>query len=173
MNAADRRNEIKEILKRSDTPISASLLAETLGVSRQVVVGDVALLRAAGQHIFATPRGYLFEKNASSSLLTFTASCKHTDHLLQEELYTIVDLGGSLEDVIVEHPVYGEIRANLHISSRYEADLFLNSLQEKQAYPLCALTGGVHLHTISCASEADFQRIASALAEKEILFDPE
>lgn len=172
MNTADRRNQIKDILKQGDAPISASSLAETLGVSRQVVVGDVALLRAAGEHIFATPRGYLLQKKESSSRLIFTVSCKHTDDLLREELYTIVDLGGSLEDVIVEHPVYGELRGNLHVSSRYEADLFLNSLQEQQAYPLCALTGGVHLHTVSCASEADFQRIAAALAERGILFDP-
>lgn len=173
MNAGDRRNEIKKILKQNQIPISASALAESLGVSRQVVVGDVALLRASGEHIFATPRGYLLQRKEPSSRLTCTVSCKHTDCLLKEELYTIVDLGGSLEDVIVEHPIYGEIRANLHVSSRYEADLFLDSLREEQAFPLCTLTGGVHLHTVSCVSEADFLRIVSALEEKGILFDPE
>ena len=47
MNAAQRRERILTRLNSAGAPLSASTLAAELGVSRQIVVGDVALLRAA------------------------------------------------------------------------------------------------------------------------------
>ena len=61
MDAAGRRQKIRETLERADHPISATTLAEQLGVSRQIIVGDVDLLRAAGEDISASPRGYLLK----------------------------------------------------------------------------------------------------------------
>ena len=57
MNAAQRRNLILEYLSAGERPQSAAALAQRLSVSRQVIVGDVALLRAGGAGITATPRG--------------------------------------------------------------------------------------------------------------------
>ena len=53
-----RRKEILRQLQLSEKPVSASRFARDLGVSRQIIVGDVALLRAAGEDIIATSRGY-------------------------------------------------------------------------------------------------------------------
>ena len=59
MRAEERRQAIRELLQNSKQPVSASVLAARFAVSRQIIVGDIALLRAAGADISATPRGYV------------------------------------------------------------------------------------------------------------------
>lgn len=168
MNANERRAQIEQILREANTPLSASALATQFGVSRQIVVGDVALLRAGGLNVLATPRGYVME---AQPLHTFEKqiACMHRDDRLAEEIYTIVDLGGAMLDVTVSHNVYGEITAPLHIFSRYDADLFLDKIKSSHAKPLCDLTDGVHLHRIRCLNEQIFLRITHVLAEKKLL----
>ena len=61
MDAAQRREEIRKILGRSREPVSAATIASEVHVSRQIVVGDIALLRAGGADIQATPRGYILQ----------------------------------------------------------------------------------------------------------------
>ena len=114
MNAAERRTQITQLLSEADKPVSATVLAAHCGVSRQIIVGDIALLRAGGLAILATPRGYILE-NASAvpAHAERRVVCCHEENRLLEELYTVVDLGGALIDVTVEHSVYGEIRAPL------------------------------------------------------------
>ena len=176
-SATQRREAIIKILSHSSEAVSASTLAARLKVSRQIVVGDVALLRAAGEQITATPRGYLLEKSKSQqedSRYIRTIACKH--HLgdgLARELYTVVDNGGELVDVIVEHPLYGQLSGPLKIRSRYDAKAFLDKVEEYSAQPLAALTDGIHLHTLACADEEAFQRIVQALAEQGILLEKE
>ena len=172
MNASQRREVILDILSQSREAISASALASRLGVSRQIVVGDVALLRASGEEIIATPRGYLLEGAGKKQILVRTIACKH--HLgdaMARELYTVVDNGGEVLDVIVEHPVYGQISGPLKLRSRYDVQMFLEKVEQYKAQPLAALTEGMHLHTISCENEETFKRIAKALAEQGILLD--
>lgn len=172
MDAAQRRQEILEFLKQNNQPVSASKIASRFGVSRQIIVGDIALLRASNIAISATPRGYILDDNDdSTNQCTHTIACKHNRDNLAEELYTIVDNGCGLIDVIVEHAVYGQISGRLHIFSRYDADNFIKKLSKDQALPLCDLTGGVHLHTISYPSEESYQRVLSQLKEKDILFN--
>ncbi len=166
---AERRKKIiMEQLQESEQPISASTFAQELGVTRQVIVGDIALLRAGGASIIATPRGYLLETAPSSS---FILACKHNKQDMKEELYTIVDCGCGLLDVIVEHPLYGQITCNLHIFSRSEADTFMKKLEETQAQPLCQITNDIHLHTLQCPSREHFQEVLSKLKEKDLLID--
>ncbi|MGE4548649.1 MAG: transcription repressor NadR [Intestinibacillus sp.] len=174
MNAAERREKIEQLLAEAEAPLSASAIARRFAVSRQVVVGDIALLRAGGLEVLATPRGYVLEAaSAAPCAYEATIVCAHDgDDRMAEELYTVVDLGGAVLDVTVEHSVYGQICAQLHVFSRYDTDLFLEKLQESGARPLCDLTGGVHLHKIRCADRATFERIAEALREKGILFPP-
>ena len=170
MNAGERRDKIIEILGESSQPVSASALAKRLNVSRQIIVGDVALLRAANEQISATPRGYVLEEQKDRPDTVYTIACRHNRENLAEELYTIVDNGGEVLDVIVEHPVYGQISGQLRIFSRYDVDMFLQKLDKSKAPPLSMLTDGVHLHTITCRTPEIYQRILAALEERNILF---
>ena len=164
-----RRQEILKVLQSSQKPESASSLARRFSVSRQIIVGDIALLRAASYAIDATPRGYVMQREDSQARRMI--ACRHEDARLQEELYTVVDNGCGVLDVIVEHPLYGEISGSLQIFSRYDVDAFCKKLEKEKANPLCALTGGIHLHTLYCPSEEAYQRVLSALREKGILFE--
>ena len=167
----DRKEKIIEEIKKSNKPISASTLAKKLGVSRQIIVGDVALIRASGTNIIATPRGYILDSKQQNQ--TYTIAVNHSQEQMADELYTIVDLGGRAIDVIVDHPVYGQLTGKLHLSSRYDVDQFIKKVNNNQAKPLSQLTDGLHLHTIQCPNEDTYQRIVSALDEKGYLFKKE
>lgn len=169
MNAATRREKIMQQLQQTSKPLSATAIAAQFSVSRQIIVGDIALLRAAGIAITATPRGYVLERPSKQDYLETSIVCEHGDDRLAEELYTVVDLGGALIDVTVEHSIYGQICAPLHIFSRFDADAFLHKLQTEQARPLCDLTGGIHLHRLRCPNEQVQARILTALQEKGLL----
>ena len=170
MNAAERRAKITALLRAADKPVSATVLAAQCGVSRQIIVGDVALLRAGGLAVLATPRGYSRDSTGAPAHAERRVVCRHGDDRLLEELYTVVDLGGALIDVTVEHSVYGEICAPLHIFSRYDADAFCRKLQGTDARPLCDLTGGVHLHTLRAVDEAALDRVVQGLADRGFLY---
>lgn len=170
MNAQQRRAAIFQQIQQEKQPISAGVLAKQFAVSRQIIVGDIALLRAQGCHIIATPRGYQYEEAKPIDHLKTIAVC-HRPEDLQAEIYTIVDLGGALVDVIVEHPIYGELRGLLHIYSRYDADRFFEKLHHQKARPLAELTDGIHLHTLQTHDEATFQRILQALREQGFLYE--
>lgn len=171
MNAKERRDLIISKLKETETPVSASALAKQLSVSRQVIVGDVALLRASGLKISATPRGYILEETPSEGFpFIGLLPCNHTPEQSREELYSIVDFGGYVIDVIVEHPIYGQLTGPLDIASRHDADLFIQHLaSHKTARPLSVVTGGLHFHRIGCKSEENFELIKDALKAKGIL----
>ena len=171
--ARQRRETILQLLRQiSDGgAISASALAAKLGVSRQIVVGDIALLRASGEEILATPRGYLLQ-NTDNGGLRRTIACKHhSGDAMARELYAIVDNGGEVLDVIVEHPVYGQISGALKLRSRYDVTAFLEKVERYRAQPLSALTDGIHLHTVFCRDEETFLRITQALQEQGILLE--
>ncbi|MDE8735186.1 transcription repressor NadR [Eubacteriales bacterium DFI.9.88] len=171
MDANKRRSQILALLKKSQMPVSASSLAEQLSVSRQIIVGDVAILRASGAHISATPRGYVYEEEASAFPYEGLLACRHSPDQLQEELYTIVDYGGFVIDVTIEHPLYGQLSGPLNIGSRYDVDLFIEKVEAAEnAKPLSVLTGGIHLHRIGCKDSAVFSLIKEKLDEKGIIF---
>ena len=163
MTASERRQQIARLLSASQAPISATTLSQELGVSRQIIVGDIALLRAAGQEITATARGYVIP--AQNGLLRRIA-CIHSAEETRDELDAMVDCGCTVVDVIVEHPVYGQ----LHLSSRYDVGQFLQKVSRSGARPLSALTGGVHLHTILCPDEAAWHRVRAALDQAGFLY---
>jgi len=167
MTAADRRNEIKKLLAAATAPVSASVLAAKFSVSRQVIVGDIALLRTAGENISATPRGYVVHHSETGIMHQIV--CNHNDEQMILELNTLVDYGCRVIDVIVEHPVYGSLEGELNISTRYDVSLFHKKICEAEAYPLSMLTGGVHIHTLSCPDEEAFLRAEQKLRELGIL----
>ena len=172
MNAAQRRESILEKLSAAKAPVSASALAGQLGVSRQIVVGDVALLRAGGAQIDATPRGY--QLHPAEKGFTGILACVHsTEDEMRTELYTVVDQGGVVVDVTVENSLYGELCGNLNIASRYDVDNFIRQAKDTPECLLSPMTGGVHLHTLHCPDAGTFQRIKKALDEKGILYRKE
>lgn len=168
MTAAQRRSAIYEQLTRADTPISATALAQRFSVTRQVVVGDIALLRAEGHRITATPRGYMIP---SETGLLRTIACHHSGADTQKELFAMVDCGCTVLDVIVEHPVYGQLTAPLALSSRYDVEQFVQRMADSHAQPISALTDGVHLHTLSCPSEDAFAHLKATLQSMGMLYE--
>ncbi|MDH6363761.1 transcriptional regulator of NAD metabolism [Enterococcus sp. PF1-24] len=167
-NGENRRLIILEKLTHSEKPISASRFAKDFGVSRQIIVGDIALLRAGGQEIIATARGYLLQQEEKGLLAKIAV--QHGPDLVAEELLTIVANGGEIIDVIVEHPLYGELQGGLHIKNQQEVTAFLDNCQKNSAALLSQLTAGIHLHTIRYQNPSDLTAIKAALAEKGILY---
>jgi uncharacterized protein len=167
MNAAQRREAISDRLKGASTPVSATALAREFGVSRQIIVGDIALLRAGGEPISATPRGYVRDQVGSGVL--HTVAVQHPDSEMEQELLICVDNGCTVVDVVVEHPVYGQLVGQLQLSSRYDVEQFLNRTRSGSAKPLSDLTGGIHLHRLRCPSEEAYQRVCKQLDEAGFL----
>lgn len=170
MDANERREVILSILTSSEVPIKGTDLSEQLEVSRQVIVQDVAILRARGENILATPQGYLMPQIYGKKKLVKTIVCTHQNNEeIEEELRIIVDLGGKVLDVVVEHPLYGEIKSQLQIGSRHDLRQFIDNLNKTKAEPLSSLTGGVHIHTIEVNDEETLKRIKEGLLEKKYL----
>lgn len=170
MSSEKRRENIELILKRSNEPVTATALAKEFSISRQVIVGDIALMRASGMKISASPRGYILDSEIDNQIC-FTVVCNHDIDDMEKELYAIVDNGGTVFDVTVEHPVYSEISGELRISSRYEADMFLQKIRSNEAQPLMKLTDGIHIHKIKCNSENEKKRILEALEKEQIILE--
>ncbi|MGX7196830.1 3H domain-containing protein [Enterococcus olivae] len=168
MDGAQRRQRILDQLSQTKKPISASRFASELGVSRQVIVGDIALLRAAGEEIVATARGY--KQEHLQTKLESKIAVQHQENQTREELETIVSLGGEVLNVIVEHDIYGELIGNLHISELSDVDSFMESYETSNAGLLSQLTDGIHLHTIRYENQEILQAIKDALIEKGILY---
>ena len=164
---AKRREAVLSRLKTARQPVSATSLARECSVSRQVIVGDIALLRARGEDIASTPRGYLIPGNVGGVL--HTVVCRHSARDLERELLLIVDNGCTAVDVAVEHPVYGQLSGQLQIASRYDVAEFLRRVEEEDAKPLSALTDGVHLHRLRCPDEDAFRRVERALDDAGFL----
>ena len=85
---------------------------------------------------------------------------------MRTELYTVVDQGGIVVDVAVENSLYGELRGNLNLASRYDVDNFIQQAKDTPEALLSRMTGGVHLHTLHCPDAGSFERIKKELEEK-------
>lgn len=164
-----RRGELLRLLREGGEPVTGNELAKRFGVSRQVIVQDIAILRAAGEEVLATPQGYLVPRMRIDSVVRAVVACRHSREQIEEEIGIIVDLGGKVLDVIVDHPVYGEMRGNLMIASRRDLSIFLEHLGKTDARPLSALTDGVHLHTLEAPAQAVIEEIIARLAQARFL----
>lgn len=166
MTGSDRREAIVARIADSDVPISGRELAAAFDVSRQVIVQDIALIRAAGHDIISTNRGYVIN---GPQTVRRTFRVRHTDEELEEELYSIVDLGGRVCDVTVEHGVYGRLTAELDITSRRKAAAFLSNIRSGKSSPLKNITSDYHCHTVEADSEETLDMIGRMLREKGFL----
>ena len=170
MNGSERRNHIVEQLRAASSPLSGAALARTAGVSRQVIVQDIALLRADGHDIVATNRGYVLREGIGApSVPTRLIKVHHTVEQLEDELTVIVDLGGAVLNVMVNHRAYGQITANLDIRSRRDIARYLHDIRSGKSTPLMTVTSGYHFHRIAADSEEALDEIEAALAAKGYL----
>ena len=166
MTGSKRREEIINKIKSSTSPISGKTLAQLYDVSRQVIVQDIALLRTAGYDIISTNRGYLL--NAPHTI-SRTFKVSHTDDQTEDELCSIVDLGGTVVNVMVNHRVYGHMEAPLDISSRLKVKEFIDDIKSGKSSPLKNITSNYHYHTVEADSEHTLDLIQQALDKKGYL----
>lgn len=162
LSGTQRRGKILELIRNSDTPLSGTALGKITGVSRQVVVQDIALLRTEGHPILSTARGYLLER---SNKVTRLFKVCHTDEQTELELNTVVDLGGCVEDVMVNHRAYGKISASVQIKSRRDVQLFIDRIRSGKSSLLMHVTSGYHFHHISAEREEILDEIEEKLRQ--------
>ncbi|WP_027108465.1 transcription repressor NadR [Lacticigenium naphthae] len=169
MDANSRRDALLKTLLQAFKPMTASSLGTEFNVSRQVIVGDIALLRASGNDILATPNGYITHYQKQPQYIQQVV-CQHSAEQTADELYTVVDSGGAIVDVVIDHPVYGEIKGQLNIASRNDADAFLKKIKEEETSLLSKLTEGLHTHTITTPSKEVFETIREKLDNLNIIY---
>lgn len=163
-----RRAKMVQLLQEASEPIPGAKLAKLMGVSRQVIVQDIALLRAVDKNILSTNKGYvLFHRKPDEHTRSFHV--RHTDDQIMDELNTIVDYGGNVKDVTVEHPIYGQISVDLIIRSRMDVENFDEQVKKYRTKPLNNLTDGEHFHTVTAPDEATLDMIGAMLARKGYL----
>ncbi len=163
-----RNQKILEELKNRGY-LKGSELAKIFDVTRQVIVRDIAILRAEGNDIIATPNGYFLNTPEKNQKLRKVIATKHQKETIERELEIIIDNGGKVLDVIVEHPIYGEIKANLMLDNRADLASFVENTKKRNAKPLSSLTDGVHLHTIEGDTKEILERIVYKLDQEGLL----
>lgn len=170
MTGSERREEIISQIQNSTTAVSGKELASTYDVSRQVIVQDIALIRAMGYDIISTNRGYILNMPKSISKVF---KVRHTDEQLEEELCTVVDNGGCIENVMINHRVYGRMEARLQISSRRKIKEFMDDIHSGKSSPLKNITSGYHYHKVSADSIETLNMIEEELERKGFLIQAE
>ena len=166
MTGEERRAFIVEQIKKSNKPLSGTKLAEACDVSRQVIVQDIALIRASGYDILSTNRGYIIQEQQS---FRRTFKVQHTEEQVEEEMNAIVDLGGKLINVSVNHRVYGHMEAELNIGSRRKVNEFMEDIKSGKSSPLMKITSNYHYHVVEAESEEVLDEIEAMLEKKGIL----
>jgi len=170
METDGRRQQILHLLESQQKPVTGTILARLFRVSRQVIVQDIALLRAENKNILSTNKGYvLFQAPKKEALQRRVFRVNHSTEQMEDELNCIVDNGGHVLDVGIYHDVYGQIVADLIINSRADVDDFIGKIGQSLNKPLKELTGNVHYHTVEASSVEVLNRIEEKLREKGYL----
>ncbi|MBY0123940.1 transcription repressor NadR [Bacillus sp. S/N-304-OC-R1] len=168
----ERRELLLQLLKETGEPITGGELASRTNVSRQVIVGDITLLKARGEPIIATSQGYMYlTQSAMSTSVERTVASSHTPERTEEELNLLVDHGVTVKDVRIEHPVYGDLIASVMVSTRKEVRQFIEKIETTNASYLSELTEGIHLHTLSAASEQKLDEAIKALKNANFIVE--
>lgn len=167
MTKKNRKMLIKEQLMGAKDPIKASDFAEQFDVSRQTIVGDIALLRAQGEQIISTSRGYEYEQVRDFEEIVV---CRHFPDQAEQEMNLIVAEGVSIKDVTIDHPLYGQLSGQMRINNRHDVRQFIQHMRESKGHLLSELTGGIHSHTLSADSQAELKRAKKQLKISGILY---
>lgn len=166
MKADERRKAIVNLLASGQKAISGSALSEQFGVSRQIIVQDITILRGAGYDILSTHNGYIIQQ---TPLKERVFKVHHTTERTEDELNLIVDLGGTVVDVFVWHKVYGRLTAPLNIFSRHHVKQFIEGVRTGKSTELMNITGGYHYHTVRAESDAVLDTIHAALSAQNFI----
>ena len=166
MKSDERRKNIVNFLLNEKRAVSGSELSKKYGVSRQIIVKDIAVLKDQGNDIFASNSGYVIH---SSPMKERTFKLFHTTEQTKDELQLIVDRGGVVADVYVWHKAYGKMEAKLNISTRFQIEQFIESVRTGKSVELMHITGGYHYHTVRAVSEDVLDGIERALKEKNYI----
>lgn len=170
METENRRQQILHLLENEQKPVSGTVLSREFGVSRQVIVQDIALLRAENKNILSTNKGYvLFKQPGMDETQRRVVCVQHSLEQMGEELNCIVDNGGHVIDVSVDHDLYGQISADLIIHNRADVEEFVGKMKVSNSRPLKVLTDEIHYHTIGAKSVEILDRIEKKLDEKGFL----
>ena len=170
MTGENRRDQMLQLLMHQDSPISGAALAKRFCVSRQVIVQDIALMRAENHRIVSTNKGYLFRTEEQQNTQPKRVFCvRHSTEQVLEEFVSVIELGGKVLDVAVEHELYGQIRVDLLIETIQDAQDFVNRLLVCKDNPLKVLTDDCHYHTVAAPSEKLLDLIENELKSKGFL----
>ncbi|MBL6464577.1 MAG: transcription repressor NadR [Senegalimassilia sp.] len=184
-----RRASLLDALRSANVPVSGGQLANTLNVSRQIIVQDIALLREAGASIVATTKGYVLADAAQTAAQNATQTMAqnaeqpavhldepartfklhHEVEQTRDELQTIIALGGRVHNVSISHRAYGRITAPLEIADQADIERFINDIESGKSSPLSTATSGYHYHLVSAPSTEALEAIGRALADKGFL----
>ncbi|KRN33270.1 transcription repressor NadR [Weissella halotolerans] len=167
MLGRERQLAVKRQIQAASQTISANQLAKTLHVSRQTIVGDVALLRASGEQIESTAQGYRYQTMRRHRRVIVV---HHQADEVETELLSLIDAGVSVQDVQVDHPLYGLLKGELALYTRADVDAFLANYHQRQGQLLSTLTNGLHLHTVGFDHETQFKAAQKQLADLDILY---
>ena len=163
MKGKERRKEIAALIMSEQEPLSGTVLSERLGVSRQIIVQDIAMLRAEGYDILSTHQGYVITKGPFAERVF---KLRHTSEQTEEELSCIVALGGTVVNVFVWHKVYGKIEAGMNLFSERGIAQFMDGIKSGKSKELMHITEGYHYHTVRADSEETLDAIEKALDAK-------
>lgn len=172
-SAEERRDYLVSVLKEETKPIKGGELAKLCSVSRQIIVGDITLLKARNHPIIATPNGYLYLQNEESRTKSksIIIASEHLPEDTEKELQLIVDCGVTVKDVRVEHPLYGDLTASIMVSNRSDVRQFIMKLKTTNAALLSQLTNGIHLHTLEAQTEEQLQHAIDSLRDAGFLIE--
>ena len=159
----NRKEALLQLLEKAQKPLNGKSLADRFHVTRQIIVQDIAVLRADGAPILSTNRGYIYKENKANSFVHKLFKVKHKEEDMGQELLAIVDNGGRVQNILIDHPVYGEIETLLKLSCRRDVEHFLNQVKTSDFRPLSELTDGVHYHLVEAENEQDLLYIEKAL----------
>lgn len=168
MDGQTRRIEMIKMLQKATKPLSGAKLGKAFGISRQVVVQDIALLRAEGYDLLATARGYILNKDVGQ-MASRIVLVKHAADQMEDELNIVVDNGGRVRNVIVSHSVYGDLTGDLMLKTRRDVRTFVEKVNDNEAALLSVLTTGIHMHTIEAPTEEELDIIEDELKQKGYL----
>ncbi|WP_203339782.1 transcription repressor NadR [Planococcus beijingensis] len=166
-----RRQFLLEKIKTSTQPLTGGELAALTSVSRQVIVGDMTLLKAKGEPIIATSQGYLYLADRATEEASRRIACHHQANETERELKLLVESGVTVKDVSIEHPVYGELTAGIHVSNIQEVEAFMKRVRETGASYLLELTDGTHLHTITAPDNATLEKAVQTMRDNGFLLE--
>ncbi len=127
-------------------------------------------MRAENYGIISTNKGYILRSertgNTQPKRVFFV---KHNTDQVAQEFNTILELGGKILDVAVEHEIYGQICVDLMIETNAEAADFCEKLLTCRDNPLKVLTDDCHYHTVAAPSEKLLDLIEEELQQKGFL----